>query len=153
MNDLLDINSKLINMKLVIISGYFNPLHKGHLEYMQNAKKLGDVLYVIVNNDFQRNLKGSKEFMDEDERLLILQSIKYVDKAFLSMDTDYSVRETVKYIFDYYRQDFDEVIFANGGDQSNDTIKERELCEQLGITLVDGLGNKIQSSSWLLKNT
>jgi D-beta-D-heptose 7-phosphate kinase/D-beta-D-heptose 1-phosphate adenosyltransferase len=138
---------------LVIISGYFNPLHKGHLEYMQNAKKLGDALYVIVNNDMQRELKGSKEFMDEDERLLILQSIKYVDKAFLSMDTDYSVRETVRFIVETYGHDFGKIIFANGGDQNNDTIKEKELCEQLGVTLIDGLGNKIQSSSWLLKNT
>jgi cytidyltransferase-like protein len=136
---------------LVIISGYFNPLHKGHLEYIKLSKGLGDKLYVIVNNDLQRELKGSKEFMNEDERVLIVESIRYVDKVFLCMDTDSSVRQTVRYIVEVYGGNFDKIIFANGGDQNNDTIKERELCEELGVKLLDGLGEKIQSSRWLLK--
>ena len=72
--------------KLLIVSGYFNPIHKGHLEYFNNAKELADELFVIVNSDLQRSLKGSKEFQKEAERLFIVQNIKAVDKAMISID-------------------------------------------------------------------
>ena len=72
--------------KAIIVSGYFNPIHKGHLELFQKAKAYGDELWVIVNSDLQRELKGSKQFMDEDERLIIVSSIGIVDKALLSID-------------------------------------------------------------------
>ena len=65
--------------KAIIVSGYFNPIHKGHLELFEKSKALGDMLIVIVNSDLQRFLKGSKEFQKEDERLLIVKAIKYVD--------------------------------------------------------------------------
>ena len=71
--------------KAIIVSGYFNPLHKVHIEYFKNAKNYGDALFVIVNNDYQRKLKGSKEFMDEKERLLIVDELKITDKTFLSI--------------------------------------------------------------------
>ena len=136
--------------KAIIVSGYFNPIHKGHLEYFQNAKKLADVLFVIVNNDHQRALKQSKEFQLEDERMLIVSSLKPVDKAVLSIDTDRTVCDTIASIAKEYGQEYD-LAFANGGDQNNQTIPERPICEKMGITLLDGLGDKIQSSSWLLK--
>jgi len=136
--------------KAIIVSGYFNPIHKGHLEYFQNAKKLADVLFVIVNNDHQRALKQSKEFQLEDERMLIVSSLKPVDKAILSIDKDRTVCETIASIANDYGQEYD-LAFANGGDQNNNTIPERPICEKMGITLLDGLGDKIQSSSWLLK--
>jgi D-beta-D-heptose 7-phosphate kinase/D-beta-D-heptose 1-phosphate adenosyltransferase len=82
--------------KAIIVSGYFNPIHKGHLEYFNNAKALADELFVIVNSDFQRNLKGSKEFQKEDERLFIVQNIKAVDKAIISIDTDRTVCASLK---------------------------------------------------------
>ena len=134
----------------IIVSGYFNPIHKGHLEYFQNAKKLADVLFVIVNNDHQRALKQSKEFQLEDERMLIVSSLKPVDKAVLSIDTDRTVCDTIANIAKEYGQEYD-LAFANGGDQNNQTIPERPICEKMGIALLDGLGDKIQSSSWLLK--
>ena len=109
--------------KAIIVSGYFNPLHKGHIEYFHNAKERVDKLIVIVNNDFQRKLKNSSEFMLEDERLLI--------------NKDFSK--------DY------ELYFGNGGDQNNKSIPESTICNKLNIKLVDGLGDKIQSSSWLTK--
>ncbi len=137
--------------KAIIVSGYFNPIHKGHIEYFNNAKKLADELFVIVNSDYQRLLKGSKKFQEEDERMIIVSNIKAVDKAILSIDKDRTVCKTLKLIFNEYETEY-ELFFANGGDQNNDTIPERSICEKVGITLVDGLGDKVQSSSWLLKN-
>jgi cytidyltransferase-like protein len=136
--------------KAVIVSGYFNPIHKGHIEYFQNAKLNGDELFVIVNSDYQRVLKGSKEFQDENERLYVVESLKLVDKCILSIDRDRTVIESIKKIFFQFENQY-VFSFANGGDQNNDTIPERAICEELGIELIDGLGGKIQSSSWLLK--
>jgi cytidyltransferase-like protein len=137
--------------KAIIVSGYFNPIHKGHLEYFNNAKALCDELFVIVNNDHQRVLKGSKEFQKEDERMIIVSNIKAVDKAILSIDQDRTVCETIRMIANEYGVDY-ELAFANGGDQNNDTIPERSICEEMNVALIDGLEDKIQSSSWLLKN-
>jgi cytidyltransferase-like protein len=136
---------------LVIVSGYFNPVHKGHIEYLMRSKALGDFLYVIVNNDYQRELKGSKPFMVADERKLIIESLKFVDKAMVAIDTTKTVDESIKHIFDEMGSEFTKIVFANGGDQNRNTVGETELCKQLGIELADGLGDKIQSSSWLLK--
>ena len=135
--------------KAIIVSGYFNPIHKGHIEYFQNAKANGDKLFVIVNSDFQRALKGSKEFQNENERVYIVESLMFVDKCFLSIDKDRTVVESIKMIFNQFGNEY-QLVFANGGDQNNDTIPERPICEELGVELIDGLGEKIQSSSWLL---
>src|SRR6056300_90744 len=83
--------------KAIIVSGYFNPIHKGHLELFELAKKAADKLWVIVNSDKQRELKGSKEFMDENERLEIVKAIRYVDYALISQDTDKTQCETLKH--------------------------------------------------------
>jgi cytidyltransferase-like protein len=138
-----------MNQKVIIVSGYFNPIHKGHIEYFQNAKANGDKLFVIVNSDLQRALKGSKEFQDEKERVFIVENLRLVDKCFLSIDNDRTVVETIKEIHRQYGVQY-QLIFANGGDQNNNSIPERPICEELGIDLIDGLGGKIQSSSWLL---
>ena len=135
--------------KAIIVSGYFNPIHKGHIEYFQNSKANGDKLFVIVNSDFQRALKGSKEFQDENERVFIVENLRLVDKCFLSIDKDRTVVESIKMIFNQFGNEYN-LAFANGGDQNNDTIPETPICKELGIELIDGLGTKIQSSSWLL---
>ena len=135
--------------KAIIVSGYFNPIHKGHLEYFNNAKALADELFVIVNSDLQRGLKGSKEFQKEDERLFIVQNIKAVDKAIISIDKDRTVCESIRSLQEKYGDDY-QLGFANGGDQDNNSIPEAPICNELGIQLIDGLGDKIQSSSWLL---
>ena len=137
--------------KGIIVSGYFNPIHKGHIELFNQAKNLGDYLFVIVNNDFQRSLKKSKEFMLEDERLLIVKSLQITDTVIVSIDHDRTVCKTLKKIHNEYADRF-QLSFANGGDQSVDIIPEKKICDELGINLIDGLGDKIQSSSWLLKN-
>ena len=85
--------------KLIIVSGYFNPVHKGHIEYFNNAKELADELFVIVNNDHQRALKGSKEFQNESERILIVSSLRVVDKTILSVDKDRTVQATIEKIY------------------------------------------------------
>ena len=133
----------------IIVSGYFNPLHKGHLELFEKAKASGDQLWVIVNSDHQRDLKGSKKFMLEDERLLIVSAIGIVDKALISIDEDKTQCTTLADLADKYSGKF-ELYFANGGDQNNDSIPEVRVCKEKGINLLEGLGDKIQSSSWLL---
>jgi cytidyltransferase-like protein len=136
--------------KAIIVSGYFNPLHKGHIEYINTAKSLVDTLFVVVNNDQQRALKGSKEFQEETERLFIVSNLKAVDHALLSIDSDRTVCATIAKIAKTYGETYT-LAFANGGDQNNRSIPEAPICEKLGIALIDGLGEKIQSSSWLLK--
>lgn len=136
--------------KIVIVSGYFNPLHKGHLELFNKAKEVGDLLLVIVNNDKQRELKGSKYFQDEDERIEIIRALSVVDMAWISVDEDSTQNETLKLMVKKFYGS-NKLAFANGGDQNNDTIPEKAICEQFDIELIDGLGDKIQSSSWLLK--
>ena len=130
-------------MKIVAASGYFNPLHRGHIEYLEKAKSLGDRLIVIVNSDYQRALKCSKAFMLEDERMLIVKALKCVDEVFLSVDKDTTVCHTLRVLKPH--------IFAKGGDRTIDEIPESRVCKELGIEMIDGLGEKIQSSSWLLK--
>jgi cytidyltransferase-like protein len=134
--------------KAIIVYGYFNPIHKGHLEYFNKSMALADKLFVILNNDFQRELKGSKTFQDENERMIIISNIKAVDKVILSVDRDRTVCATIKMIADQFGEEYD-LGFANGGDQNNDTIPESAICEQNNVALIDGLGDKIQSSSWL----
>jgi len=136
--------------KVVIVSGYFNPLHKGHLELFEKAKASGDQLWVIVNSDLQRELKGSKEFMDENERLIIVSAIGIVDKALISIDKDKTQCATLGALADKFSSEY-ELYFANGGDQRNDSIPEVPVCSEKGIGLLEGFGDKIQSSSWLLK--
>lgn len=135
--------------KLVIVSGYFNPLHKGHLELFKKAKEVGDLLCVIVNNDIQRELKGSQFFMDEEERIEIIRALKIVDMAWISIDKDSTQNETLKLMVDKFYGTMN-LAFANGGDQNNNTIPEADICKMFNIELIDGLGDKIQSSSWLL---
>ncbi len=138
---------------LVIVSGYFNPLHSGHIEYLTKSKALGDFLFVIVNNDQQREMKGSKPFMLAEERKIIIESLKVVDAAMVAIDTEKTVNESIKFIMNWRGGEFNRYIFANGGDQNRSTIGETKLCEELGIELADGLGDKIQSSSWLLNGS
>ncbi len=131
------------NEILIATSGYFDPLHRGHLELFSHAKKLGGKLIVIVNNDYQAKLKKGFSFIPEEERLAIINSLGVVDKAILSIDKDKTVCKTLELLKPH--------IFAKGGDSTLNNVPEKEICEKLGIRLVLGLGDKVQSSSWLLK--
>jgi len=133
--------------KVVIVSGYFDPLHVGHLEYFKMAKELGDTLVVILNNRKQSFLKKGDEFMLEKDRMEIVYHLDMVDEAILSCDKDKSVCETIRMI--KRMKPMDELIFCNGGDRQIDqnNIFEFKVCQELEIPMVDGLGDKIRSSS------
>ena len=113
--------------------------HVGHLEYLKLAKQLGDKLVVIVNNDFQTRIKKGKSFMNENDRVEIVASLKCVDEVFLSIDRDFSVCKSLEFI--------QPNIFANGGDRKLEEIPETKIMKKYGIKMVDGLGGKIRSSS------
>ena len=123
----------------VAVSGYFDPIHVGHLEYFKMAKKLGDKLVVIVNSNHQCVLKKGKPFMDEKDRVKIVEAIGIVDEVFLSVDEDKSVCKTLSLIKPN--------IFANGGDRHTMEVPESVVCREHGIEMIDGLGDKIRSSS------
>ena len=139
--------------RIVVVSGYFNPLHVGHLDYLESAKKLGDFLIVIVNNDDQVKIKGSTPFMSLEDRIRIVKSLDCVSQAIPSVDEDSSVVQTLNILHTKYslEWDFDEMIFAYGGDRKADYIPEYELCEKRGIKMAFNVGGgKTQSSSILL---
>lgn len=136
---------KISNKKpvVVVVSGYFNPLHVGHLDMIEKAAKLGDKLVVIVNNDKQVKLKGSVPFMSEADRVRVIGALKGVDKVFLSIDGDKTVCRSLTKIKPN--------IFANGGDRhSIGDVPEYPVCKKFGIKMVDGLGRKIRASSELI---
>ncbi len=141
-----------INKKIVITSGYWNPLHVGHINLLREAKKLGDYLIVIVNNDEQVKIKGSMFFMEEKERVEIIKSLKYVDEAVLSIDKDATVAESLIAVAKKYPGA--EFLFAKGGDRDSGNIpeKEKKVCKDFNIKIISGVGGeKVQGSSWLLK--
>lgn len=133
--------------KIVCVSGYFDPIHIGHIEYFKLSKKLGTKLMVIVNNDHQAQLKKGRSFMPMKERIQIIKELRCVDYVIPSIDRDRTVCATLTQVKP--TPDF----FCNGGDQFNDIIPEAGICHQRGIELRDGLGDKIQSSSWLIKKS
>ena len=129
---------------IVCVSGYFDPLHVGHIEYFEKSKLLGDELMVIINNDHQSTLKKGKSFMPEKERIQIIKSLRCVDHVVMSIDTDRTVCETLRNV------EPKPTYFCNGGDQNNNTIPEGIICKERNIECLDGFGEKIQSSSWLI---
>lgn len=144
-------------MKVVITSGYFNPLHVGHINLINEAKKLGDFLVVVVNNDNQVKMKGSVLFMKERERVEIIKNLKFVDEVFLSIDNraddKVPIPKSLEAVVCKYPNC--EFIFAKGGDRNLNNIpeSEKEVCEKFNIEVVSNVGGgKIQSSSWLISN-
>jgi len=130
---------------VVAVCGGFDPIHVGHIKHFRDAKKLGDILVVMLNTDDWLTKKKGYIFMSFEERKEIIESIRYVDKVTPVIDTDGSVAKTLKKL----KPD----IFAKGGDRTMDNIPESEInvCERLGIKIVFGVGGgKIQSSSWLI---
>lgn len=134
--------------RIAIISGYFNPLHVGHLKMIQAAAALAEQLVVIVNNDEQQLLKKGKIIIGQEDRLLIVQHLRPVDEAILAVDHDGTVRETLALIRRTHPDD--ELVFANGGDRKNSAdVAESSVCVENDIELIFGVGgdDKHDSSS------
>jgi len=143
-------------MRVVVISGFFNPLHIGHIDYISSARNLGDFLIVIVNSDDQVKIKGSVPFMNQDDRLRIIRNIKGVDRSVISIDEDGSVCQTIREEFKRLQNDpfFEDMIFANGGDRKEGGVPEDILENELGIRMIYNVGGeKVQSSSELIKKS
>ncbi len=141
--------------KLVIISGYFDPLHEGHLFYIDQAKKIADngELVCIVNSDRQCQKKNGMSFLNEKVRVSILSHIKGISWATISCSGDRSVCTDIEQLARYAKtKKIKEVIFAKGGDRTAKEIPEAKICKKLGIKIIDGLGEKIDSSSKILEN-
>ena len=142
--------------RVVIVSGYFNPIHSGHIDYLESAKEIGDYLIVIVNNDKQVELKGSVPFMDEEERVKIVSSLRCVDRAVVSIDDDPTVCQSIKKEYHRLQDDpfFIGMAFANGGDRKKGGVPEDVLEEELGINMIYNVGGKkTQSSSRLIQTS
>lgn len=138
-------------MKVAITSVYANPLHPGHIECFELSRALADELIVIVNNDHQaRQKRGTESFQDEQFRLKVVESLKPVSRAVLSIDSDPTVCKTLAQVIENVRATHGEtceIIFTKGGDRFAAEIPERSICEQYGVQIVDGLGAKTHSSS------
>jgi D-beta-D-heptose 7-phosphate kinase/D-beta-D-heptose 1-phosphate adenosyltransferase len=136
--------------KVVVVSGYFNPIHAGHIEYFRLAKQFagpdGSVM-AIVNSDEQSIRKKGSSFIPQEDRLRVVEAIRFVDRAVLSIDQDRTVRQTLKHLCTLEPRP---THFVNGGDVAS-ACAEEGMCEKLGICLAYGLGDKIQSSSWILQ--
>jgi D-beta-D-heptose 7-phosphate kinase/D-beta-D-heptose 1-phosphate adenosyltransferase len=145
-------------MKIAVTSGYFDPVHSGHIECFNLAKQIvgqDGILVVIVNNDEQAVLKKGKSFMTCAERIKIISALKDVDLVIKSIDKDKTVCKTIQFIYDTYQENSlsngekYEYIFAKGGDAFSSSVPEKKICDELKITIIDNLGKKIQSSSVL----
>ena len=133
---------------IVIVSGYFSPLHCGHLDYLEEAAAAGDQLFVIVNNNDQQILKKGKLILDQDDRLRIIKALSVVDEAMISIDNDRSVSQTLAFIAE--SNENSKLIFGNGGDRNSlENIPEADICHRYGIETIFNFGgtNKRDSSS------
>ena len=133
-------------MKIAFVSGYFNPLHGGHLDLIEGAATLGDRLVVIVNNDKQQLLKKGKIILDENNRVRLIKALREVDEVMLSVDEDPSVINTVESLAKKYSDD--ELIFAQGGDRDSDKVNpEAGVCDKYNIKVVYGVGGMTKADS------
>ena len=135
-------------MRIAVVSGYFNPLHVGHLRMMLAARALGDRLVVIVNNDDQQQLKMGRIILAAEHRMEIVAALAVVDEVVPAVDADASVNATLALLRERYRDA--DLVFANGGDRSDpEMVAEIETCRRLGIEVVLGVGgsDKADASS------
>lgn len=133
-------------MKRVIVSGFFNPLHGGHLDMIESAAAMGDKLIVVVNNDKQQLLKKGKVILDEQNRIRLINALGIVDEVILAVDDSPPVIKTLKKIKEHYPKD--ELIFANGGDRVSDEVTpEAAVCHKLGIEMIYGVGGNTKADS------
>lgn len=133
-------------MKIQIVSGFFNPLHGGHLDMIEAAAKLGDHLIVIVNNDIQQVIKKDKVILSEDNRARLIGALRAVDEVMIAIDEDPTVIRTLEHIAKKYPND--QLTFSNGGDRDSEkAIPEGEVCHKYNIELLFGVGGMEKADS------
>ena len=134
-------------MKIVLVTGGFDPVHSGHIEYFKAAKQLGNLLVVGINSDEWLARKKGRSFMPANERKSIIENLYQVHKVIEFDDTDNSAVDAIKKVKDMFPRD--QIIFANGGDRTPDNIPEMIVDN---VEFVFGVGgtNKANSSSWIL---
>jgi len=137
-------------MKVVLVTGGFDPLHSGHIEYFKAARKLGDKLIVGLNSDAWLARKKGQPFMPITERMAIIENLKMVDHCVIYDDNDGSSIEAIRNVRMMYPND--SIIFANGGDRTHLNIPEMSIKDD-NLTFAFGVGgfNKANSSSWILQ--
>jgi cytidyltransferase-like protein len=143
-----------IKRKIGVVSGYFNPLHPGHLDMLRVVRNLSKLVIVIVNNDFQREKKGTLPFLSAQDRALILMSLRYVDQVFVSISLEDDVSTDLITVAKLYPKNRNDIIFYNSGDRDEASWhpKEVEACQKLGIGMEYLKLEKINSSSIILEN-
>ncbi len=136
--------------KIVLVTGGFDPIHSGHIAYIQEARKLGDLLIVAANSDEWLKRKKGREFMPWEERASVLSSIKDVDRVINFDDSDGSAKDAIRKVRHLFPND--KIIFANGGDRTNANIPEMNIIDE-NLDFVFGVGgeHKMNSSSWILQ--
>jgi len=134
--------------KIVLVTGGFDPIHSGHIEYLKSAKKLGDILIVGVNSDDWLTRKKGRPFMPITERVTLIENLKMVNHVILFNDTDNTAIEAIKNVKALYPHDT--VVFANGGDRTKENIPEM-VVENVEFVFGVGGENKANSSSWILE--
>lgn len=136
---------------IVITSGGFDPVHRGHIEYLERAAKLGDIHICIMNGEHFLIHKKGYSFMNDENRFAVLSSLSCVDLVIRAIDSDDTVTKTIEYLRNLFPAEFYDMVFAKGGDRFKADVPEHKMCINLGIKIVDGLGEKIESSSKLVE--
>ena len=144
---------------IIIVSGGFDPVHKGHIRMFREAANLGAQVVVGLNSDEWLTRKKGKPFMEWDERAEILESCKFVNQVLPFDDDDNTASDLIEKVVKIYEQQPRitvnnsgyNIYFANGGDRGKDNVPEVDTCKDLGVIMLWGVGGgKIQSSSWLI---
>ena len=137
---------------VIIVSGGFDPVHKGHIRMFREAANLGAQVIVGLNSDAWLTRKKGKPFMKWDERAEILESCKFITQVIAFEDSDDTAEDAIRIVYDMFDyQEDKKIYFANGGDRGKGNVPEVDTCKELGVILLWGVGGgKIQSSSWLI---
>ena len=136
---------------VIIVSGGFDPVHKGHIRMFREAANLGHQVIIGLNSDDWLTRKKGKPFMKWEERAEILESCKFVTQVLSMDDTDDTASDIIKQVANLYKNQDMNIYFANGGDRKKGNVPELDTCKNLNVVMLWGIGGgKIQSSSWLI---
>ena len=136
---------------VIILSGGFDPVHKGHIRMFREAANLGHQVIIGLNSDEWLTRKKGKPFMKWEERAEILESCKFVTQVLSMDDTDDTASDIIRQVANLYKNQDMNIYFANGGDRKKGNVPELDVCKNLNVVMLWGIGGgKIQSSSWLI---